>query len=155
MNAENPSMSKFQLVTQTQLPHRCLACGKNADGKIQFLDFGLSLDTEDPLFIGVPDSALGVIYICEDCGREAAAVLGCLSPQATNELSMKFEELISHLETEQQENDRLRTLNESYINVLSSLGYTAPQPEDDSEGEEQGDSVPTESESGPAEQSAE
>lgn len=146
MNAENPSMSKFQLVTQTQLPHRCLACGRNADGRIRFLDFGLSLDTEDPLFIGVPDSALGVIYICEDCGREAASVLGCLPPQATQELSMKLTELVNDLEKEQKENDRLRTLVASLTNVLNSFGVVLPKSEDDSEGEEQGDRVSEESE---------
>jgi hypothetical protein len=33
------------------------------DGRNQFVDLGLSLDTEDPLFIGVPDSALGALYL--------------------------------------------------------------------------------------------
>jgi hypothetical protein len=140
MNAENPSVSKFQLVTATQLPHRCLACGRSSDGRIRFLDFGLSLDTEDPLFIGVPDSALGVIYICEDCGKEAAALLGCLSPQLTNQLNEDLETSHQVSAELENENDRLHRLVDSYSSVLASLGAVSAGSDPDS-GEESGSSV--------------
>lgn len=148
MNAENPSMSKFSLVTQTQLPHRCLSCGRNADGRIKFLDFGLSLDVEDPLFIGVPDSALGVVYICEDCGREAAALLGCLPAPVAEDIKWKLLEAESHTKDLEKEIERLRTLNESYTTVLRNLGAIAPNA---NAGEEQGDSVSPGPEQGPNE----
>jgi hypothetical protein len=152
MNAENPSMAKFQVVTQTNLPHRCITCGLNADGRIQFVDLGLSLDTEDPLFIGVPDSALGTLYLCINCASEMSAAIGQPSVAVVHDLSEAYHNSELQVERLERENARLRTLNDSYVDVLTSLRAIGGPTDPD---EESGDSEADGSEQGLIEPSAE
>jgi hypothetical protein len=122
MNAENPSQAKFKIVRETQLPHMCIACRLPSDGQMEFIDLGLSLDTEDPLFIGVPDFALGVMYLCINCAREIALVTGSPPLRVVEQFTNEVQSITEEADLLRRENERLRRLNESYINVLSSLG---------------------------------
>lgn len=148
MNAENPSMAKFKVVTETNLPNMCIACRLSADGRMEFVDLGLSLDTEDPLFIGVPDSALGTLYLCMNCVREIGLASGFLTPELTQSASDQLTKLAHKVEEAEKENDRLRALNESYVNVLTSVGAIADPSESDAPVEGQRESIFTRAEQG-------
>jgi hypothetical protein len=142
VNVENPSNSKFQLVTETLIPHKCVACNVSADGRMQFVDFGLSLDVEDPLYIGVPNEALGVIYICENCAKEIASLIGAMPASVTEQFTQSFEAQEANITRLELEIERLRTLNESYVTVFTSLGLSASKSQDDATEPEQSSEGP-------------
>lgn len=64
----NPLQSKFQVVTSTLLPHKCIACGSEADGAKEFMDFGVSIDYE------------GAVYLCLNCCKQIANTIGFTAP---------------------------------------------------------------------------
>lgn len=60
----NQQAALFQLVKETVLPHYCAFCRAPSTGREEFVDGQLSLDYE------------GVIYICMDCARQIARLIG-------------------------------------------------------------------------------
>lgn len=63
----NPDQAKFRLITETALPHKCMACGLNADGSRKFVDFGVSFDYE------------GAMLICSDCAEAIGRLMNLIT----------------------------------------------------------------------------
>lgn len=110
----NKPQSKFQLITETQLPHKCLACGKDATGRNKFVDFGVSFDYE------------GAIYICEDCAAEIAMLLGFESVANSEALTKEKNAL-------QEEFNDLKAKYDALNNVFITFGGDLPSSKSKSE----------------------
>lgn len=95
-NVNNPAVAKFVLVTATQLPHKCVACGLPATGRNQYVDFQVSFDWE------------GALYLCTNCADEIARLLGYVSPEdrdkGIEEVEAPVAGLLLELEAEKEKN---------------------------------------------------
>lgn len=138
----SPYTAKFQLVTETVLPHKCVACGANATGRDEFIDFNLSFDYE------------GAIYLCANCGKQIARLLGFSDDTYEEEWKESQEELDNLREKYARVSDDLtvyrrmvgdianvRALNDLFVKLQSLVG----------EREGSGDSTSEEEQSGPFE----
>lgn len=123
--AANPSASKFQTVTETLLPNRCVWCWVAANGKNIFVDGGMSLDDEDPWYKNIEPSALGVLYTCENCAIEIGVAVGCLPPNLSEILQGEVAHLQEHVEARDSEIERLNGILSAY--GISSI-VTDPDP---------------------------
>lgn len=63
-----PSQARFVKTKETALPHTCIACGRSADGKTDFIDFGVSIDY------------LGAVLLCSYCSKQIARTMGYIHP---------------------------------------------------------------------------
>ena len=118
----NPPTAKYQVRTQSLLPHKCMGCGVGFTGKEEFIDTTISYDWE------------GAQYLCVSCVKEMARAVGYEDPVALQaeivDLEFKADELSA-------ENERLTDLLDSYRSILGDLG--SPVADSDST-EGQGDS---------------
>ena len=102
----NPDQAKFQIVTSTLLPHKCLACEGKADGTKQFVDFGVSIDYE------------GAMYICVSCAEEIARTVSYIPPYERDEAILENDRLRSDLiESE----ERVRSLTDTFVSFNMSI----------------------------------
>lgn len=114
-NVDNPAVEKFVLVTATQLPHKCVACGLPATGREEFIDFQTSFDWE------------GALYLCINCGQQIARVLGFISPEEGEKLVEDTEGPVAGLLLELQEE---REKNANLSLELDSLRHLLTKPAD-------------------------
>lgn len=117
----NPS-GKFQILTETPGPHKCIACGMDATGKNEFVDFGVSLDY------------VGAILICRNCCEEIADVVGFVPSEAADEAAARIKELLDELEQAHNETRKLdNVIAEYYRDKLApdSLADLVDEPETD------------------------
>jgi hypothetical protein len=82
---EHPS-AKIQLTNDPPSPMLCTCCGKNANGKIPFVDFNASVDY------------YGAVVLCIDCAKEAAALVGFVPDKSTDKLKIDLEEAYLEIE---------------------------------------------------------
>jgi hypothetical protein len=94
-----PLQNKFQIITTTQLPHKCVACGSEADGRKEFIDFGISFDFE------------GCIYFCMGCAEEVARTIGFITSEELESALSRTEAMERELE---EERNRVRALTDTF-----------------------------------------
>jgi hypothetical protein len=95
-----PLQNKFQVITATSLPHKCVACGSEADGRKEFVDFGISFDFE------------GCIYFCMGCAEEIARTIGFITSEERDNALLRMEVAEGKLE---EERNRVRTLTDTFV----------------------------------------
>jgi len=98
----NPLQTKFQIVTSTLLPHKCWACGSEADGTKEFIDFGVSIDYE------------GAIYICLNCSTEIAHTIGFITSFERDEALLELEKISSELS---EAKDNVRAFTDLFVSL--------------------------------------
>lgn len=107
----NEAASKFQLITDTALPHKCVSCGLDADGRRQFLDFNVSFDFE------------GALYICADsCGIEIARRLGFIP---STEIDLAIEDAAATVAGLQDELDAEKVKNLELTSRLAAFDFVS------------------------------
>ena len=118
---KNPS-GKFQLITETPLPNKCIACGKEGTGSNQFVDFGVSLDY------------VGAILICYNCCTEMAELVDYVPCDEADEANVRVMELLNELEQEKQNVIALDTvISEYYRSKLFPDGMDSVEDSQDSD----------------------
>lgn len=95
--------AKFKTVLWPEpLPRRCIACGRGSDGKIHFIDFGMSIDM------------WGAVLFCTDCYVEGAEAFGLIRPSTAALLKDTVKALV-------QEREELRNKVAEQENVIMGL----------------------------------
>lgn len=84
------------LTQQPALPSRCAVCLRSADGKLQFVDFGLSFDID------------GAVNICTDCVVNIGEVCGLVPVAQVDEAVRECSDALQIVERLQEENGTLR-----------------------------------------------
>lgn len=100
-------MGKVALVKYPALPSTCLVCNGSADGKKDFVDWGMNVDW------------YGALVICEFCIVECLETVGAASKQ-------RHERILRALAEVRAQNAELSAELEKYRNVVVSLDIARP-----------------------------
>lgn len=130
MDTTNPDQAKFQLITETALPHKCMACGLNADGRREFVDFGISYDYE------------GAMLICSDCAEAIGRLMGLISRDEHDTAVAALVASKVKLDTAEEKINELTAAITTFSFVRSHLGDMRSINDSIKQDEDSGESVP-------------
>lgn len=131
---EQESSSKFKLTKEPALPSKCIACGKDAQGNENFLDFDMSLDY------------YGAVLFCESCCGEVSRLIGFVSEDQVLEAIQLKDDAVAGLKIAQEKLAVLESAVFTYRIESPSINLdvaTSDSRTFNDETEESGESIPT------------